>query len=497
MQESENTSKSAKIGSTNIELLDGGRTSDHIVITTCQRNEGAEKQESSDETDIEDRLLSAICKGGRLGAACYTLQTGELQVLEEIMDSGPEHQIFQSLYRQTEPVRVILDSKSQNTFIDVVKNAVFHNGEMTDARCKLFFVSSKDYNYEACKRRIYSLALPGEPSACSEEQRAIFLRTVLDFSQTMSVHALGALLRYLDLNWSNLNMDLHTKPHFMTLKRISLLDIVLMDEDTYRGLQIFNTQAHPSGFKRGVQGSNKEGLSLFHLFSKCYSKVGQARLRLLLRHPTTDIETLRQRQDVIEFFMKPQSDSIMRNICSSLRYIKNVNGILAKIKALSAKAFVWKSLYNTLYNAVVISEICENARRASQYLDKIASFDTNKLYEMALYMNRIIDFDLSKSEGKFTVKVGVDADLDMKKQTMASLHGLMSETAKVEMERLPSFIEECTMLYMPHLGYLLGVRAWSDHLTLEQKELPDMKFMFQNNDYIHYKSKGCEGNYVN
>ncbi|VVC94920.1 unnamed protein product [Leptidea sinapis] len=127
--------------------------------------------------------------------------------------------------------------------------------------------------------------------------------------------------------------------------------------DTYRGLQIFNTQAHPSGFKRGVQGSNKEGLSLFHLFSKCYSKVGQARLRLLLRHPTTDIGTLRQRQDVIEFFMKPQSDSIMRNICSSLRYIKNVNGILAKIKALSAKAFVWKSLYNTLYNAVVISEI--------------------------------------------------------------------------------------------------------------------------------------------
>lgn len=31
---------------------------------------------------------------------------------------------------------------------------------------------------------------------------------------------------------------------------------------------------------------------------------------------------------------------------------------------------------------------------------------------MALYMNRIIDFDLSKTEGKFTVKPGVDAELD-------------------------------------------------------------------------------------
>ena len=36
---------------------------------------------------------------------------------------------------------------------------------------------------------------------------------------------------------------------------------------------------------------------------------------------------------------------------------------------------------------------------------------------MALYMNRIIDFDLSKSEGKFTVKVGVDPDLDMSEYT--------------------------------------------------------------------------------
>lgn len=32
---------------------------------------------------------------------------------------------------------------------------------------------------------------------------------------------------------------------------------------------------------------------------------------------------------------------------------------------------------------------------------------------MAIYMNRIIDFDLSKSEGKFTVKAGVDPELDM------------------------------------------------------------------------------------
>lgn len=56
-------------------------------------------------------------------------------------------------------------------------------------------------------------------------------------------------------------------------------DIVTIDEDTYRGLQIFSSVSHPSNFKKGVQGSNKEGLSLYHVFSKCSSKVGQSRMR--------------------------------------------------------------------------------------------------------------------------------------------------------------------------------------------------------------------------
>lgn len=106
---------------------------------------------------------------------------------------------------------------------------------------------------------------------------------------------------------------------------------------------------------------------------------------------------------------------------------------------------------------------------------------------------------------------------------MASLAGLMSATARVELARLPPHVRECSMLYMPHLGYLLAVRLWADNLSAEDKELPDMKFMvswlqlgickwyklmqacnikriyflqFQNNDYIHYKSKGCEGKLI-
>lgn len=59
----------------------------------------------------------------------------------------------------------------------------------------------------------------------------------------------------------------------------SSADIVTVDEDTYKGLQVFSAMVHPSAFKRGTRGSSREGLSLFQVFSKCRSKLGQAKMR--------------------------------------------------------------------------------------------------------------------------------------------------------------------------------------------------------------------------
>lgn len=84
------------------------------------------------------------------------------------------------------------------------------------------FKTPKRSGYEACKRRVFTLTLPHEPPNCSEDDRVLFLRTVMDFGQVQSVHALGALLRYLDLNWPNLVMNMHSKPQFFSLRKISL-----------------------------------------------------------------------------------------------------------------------------------------------------------------------------------------------------------------------------------------------------------------------------------
>lgn len=89
---------------------------------------------------------------------------------------------------------------------------------------RLFVIRMCDVwaDYEACRRRVQALCLAQEPARCGAAQRALFLRTALDLRQPLSVHALGALLRHLDLHWPSLSLDLHGKPQFLTLKRISL-----------------------------------------------------------------------------------------------------------------------------------------------------------------------------------------------------------------------------------------------------------------------------------
>lgn len=61
---------------------------------------------------------------------------------------------------------------------------------------------------------------------------------------------------------------------------------------------------------------------------------------------------------------------------------------------------------------------------------------------MALYLNRIIDFDLSKTENKFTVKAGVDPELDRSKNII-----LVYSTIK-KLKSLLVYLYECFSKYL-------------------------------------------------
>ncbi|KII68500.1 MutS protein 5 [Thelohanellus kitauei] len=64
----------------------------------------------------------------------------------------------------------------------------------------------------------------------------------------------------------------------------------------------------------------------------------------------------------------------------------------------------------------------------------------------------------------------------------------MTENARREMLNLPSFVTECSLIYLPQLGYLLTIPAElfadnSDYL------IDDLDFLFVANEFAHYKSR--------
>lgn len=46
------------------------------------------------------------------------------------------------------------------------------------------------------------------------------------------------------------------------------------------------------------------------------------------------------------------------------------------------------------------------------------------------------------------------------RQTYAQIPDVLEKVAEIELEDLPSFIEQCSIIYITELGYLLSVPIW-------------------------------------
>lgn len=74
------------------------------------------------------------------------LITFQLHVLDEIVDRPPSHQMLHNLYRRVDPVKLLVDGKMQGTFVGNVKKMVFDGEGADGGRCKLVFMSNKEYS---------------------------------------------------------------------------------------------------------------------------------------------------------------------------------------------------------------------------------------------------------------------------------------------------------------------------------------------------------------
>uniref|UniRef100_A0A915PN94 DNA mismatch repair proteins mutS family domain-containing protein n=1 Tax=Setaria digitata TaxID=48799 RepID=A0A915PN94_9BILA len=294
------------------------------------------------------------------------------------------------------------------------------------------------YNFEDAKKRILPLF---ESTNSTEEENNLRLAFRLDLTATNMICAFGALLKYLDAVRLGVEFeDINAKTPITNIKTITLEEIVQVDENSKRALQIFHDELHPSASKAYSSGGTREGISLFRMCNRCQSKSGEALLRRWFERPTTNRETLMNRVSAIRYFVQDCHLDAVDFIRMRLKKICNIKGILKRVRSQRLTLNDWRNLYT-------------------------------------------VNFSESFAENRFVVNANVDKNLDQLKELYLSLPETLTRIARREAAALNVPSSVC---YIPMFGYLLVVPRNTVFPPDIQNEI---ELLYETNDALHVKNE--------
>lgn len=250
----------------------------------------------------------------------------------------------------------------------------------------------------------------------------------------LGVTSAGALLIYLEqTQHSGLS-------NICSISRIDGERFVWMDQFTYRNLEIFGSTA------------GKDGVSLIDVVDQSSSPMGSRLLRNWLALPIMDIEELRQRHDVVEWFTKNTE---------SLETVKELIGDVGDLERIVSRAAAGKILprgvlmvKRGMSRMMPIKELCE-ASGCGPLKELTEGLEgCNELIDS---LERTIDPNAAAMLGKGDVIAsGVNAELDELRRIARHSKDYLLEIQQRETER--TGISSLKINYNSVFGYYLEVR---------------------------------------
>ncbi|XP_063990614.1 mutS protein homolog 5-like [Diachasmimorpha longicaudata] len=434
---------------------------------------------------------------GRVGAAYYNIVTSELFVMDDVIEDDFNYCITRTLYRQCQPRYVITSSGCPEAFTNVLKKLIvkdtvassMSSGSGLDrgAQVALKILSKNANTFEDCVHRVNLLHLTSEPEGMSSNERITFLNSVLNYNSKLMIHALGMLLKYIDINWGKLALDPNGEAVYLYVNYVRLRDLVMMEEETYKELNIMQTKYHPSLFKFGASVKH-EGMNLFTLLNRCQSRIGVKYLWRLMQQPTRDVSVLQDRFRVTEFFLNPDNRNLFESLRSSLKNLVRLTpALLNRYATPLAKPHDWKKLSGTLSSVMHIGELCDSCRTSATIFSRVANSVTRHMHQSRYFIDYIVDHEMSKHQGKFAVRAGVDTELDELNDLRKSLPDMLAEYVLKDMPGLPDSVDTAKLIYLPDIGFLLGITGWIGEPP-EEVEIQGLEFKCSIGGIRHYKS---------
>ncbi|KAK3872476.1 hypothetical protein Pcinc_022449 [Petrolisthes cinctipes] len=486
--------------------------------------------QSVDEA-VSQVIMSLSWSQGKLGAAFYNITTSQVYVVEDKVEAAPDFWVLRTLFREQLPRMVVVGGRQDHRLFTVLRElcGIPHTplvntdtpqdgregddgkgGRRREARspsmslsssssCTIRILPMADFKYELCVRRVLSLALPGEPEEMTEEERELYMRGKVNTDLISMTRALGAMLRFLDKHGIELVGAMEITS-VLGLHIYIMEEIAQLDEATASALRLFSEDQHPAAFKSGKSSASKEGLSVYALLSRTACPMASHTLRRLLLRPVVDMEVLHARYAAVGWGVNPANLETLRQLHSCLRHITNVTHTVGRLQRGQLSVRDWKVLYKSLFNAILVGEICQGQDQSIPIFKQTGEGVTEGLYRATFLIQRIMDMDQSEREARFVVKPGVDSELDDKKRRFSGLGEVMRRVAVLELSHLPEEVETCCIIYLPHVGYLLAFPpppvppSQTSPETQDEPahyQLPGLEFMFETADMAFYKSQTC------
>ncbi|XP_025941490.1 mutS protein homolog 5 [Apteryx rowi] len=442
--------------------------------------------EQEEDQEHSEAHMSVLWFAGQLAITYYDTEDCSVYFMPDTPDNE-DLKLLQKVIGEVLPQCIVTSAKQDQNIAKFLTNLRDTADDKDTRKPEIVLFPNIDFDLEVSKQRILSRQFPFIPSHMTTTEKILYLSSIIPFESPLMIRALGGLLKFLDRRRVGVELEESTVAvPILAFKKFVLSDIVNMDQDTYCVLQIFKSDIHPSVYK--LSSGLKEGFSLYGILNRCRCKWGEKLLKLWLTRPTRNLTELNKRLDVIHFFLLAQNHETVLTLQDCLKNIKNVPLILKRMTLSYTKVSDWQALYKTVYSAVCLRDTCRSLPSTIELFQTISHVFTDDLHYIASLISKVVDFEGSISENRFTVRPNVDPTIDEKKRKLMGLPDFLTEVARKELETLDNHIPSCCVIYIPLIGFLLSIPRLPTMVDKSDFEIEGLDFMFLSEDKLHYRS---------
>ncbi|KAJ8080499.1 hypothetical protein PM082_017332 [Marasmius tenuissimus] len=496
--------------------------------------------ESEESSEIPEKVcLTVWCQNNRLGAAYYDSIKCTVYTLHDT-DESAHYDLTKMILEQVNPDVVLTSSRSDDGFIDIIRDHM-------DASNGLFQIRPhKDFSTSKGRDRLLSLRLLSDlpeddstthtssdiDSGVSEPRNAYdFMRrrrenvqdpmtkrwnASIRLANSVSVESspfcmasIGALLDHLVRELSINALDdegirgLEVRSiealslfvsHFHTVEapspRHPSSEVMQLNADALFSLQIFENERHASVHS----DKTKEGLSLAGVLNTTYTTLGRSLMRMWLLRPSLSLTVINARHDAVTCFMKPENISTANTLKNHFKGLKNIPRMLTLLRSGRARLSEWQGLIKFTVCCAMLKETLGELHDAAD-VDVVrklnSSLDIASFRDVGTRINEIIDWEESSEAQRVCVRPHVDEELDNRKHVYHGIDTVLSKVAEQICQTVPDdYATTLNVVYFPQLGFLICVPLREEWQSEEGiKSLDGWSFQFSSESHVYFKTQ--------